>query len=151
MPSIVYETIDRKDIQLIRPLWNDLRLFTRDTTTHFKEHYENLDFDERMARLDREGTRARIDIARDGESDAIVGYSLGTVNAEGTGELASFYVDEGHRRMGIGTALLERTLGWIEEQSPRETMILTAFENRDALSLYGRFGFFPHLVTLNRK
>lgn len=151
MPHIVYQTIDRKEIQRIRPLWDDLRVFTREMTTHFKEHYASLDFDERMARLDREGTRVRIDIARTGERGAIVGYALGTVNAEGVGEIASFWVDAGYRRMGIGRALLERTLDWLDAQDTGEVMILTAFENRDALSIYERFGFFTHLVLLHRK
>jgi GNAT superfamily N-acetyltransferase len=151
MPSIAYETIEREDIELIRPLWDDLREFTGEMTTHFAKHYANLDFDERMARLDREGTRVRIDIARDRERDAIVGYALGTVNAEGVGELASFWVAEDFRRMGIGGTLLDRNLDWMGAQDTSEVMILTAFENRNALSIYERFGFFPHLVLLHRK
>jgi ribosomal protein S18 acetylase RimI-like enzyme len=151
MSTIIYETFARDEIYLVRSLWERLRLFTRDTTTHFEQYYEELDFEERIAKLDKPGTEARIDVARDERSGAIVGYSIASVNADRLGELDSFYVDERFRGRGIGEGLLERSLGWMERQDPRDCVILTAYENDAVLPLYARFGFYPRLVMLYRK
>jgi GNAT superfamily N-acetyltransferase len=151
MPGIVYGVLDRSEIQLIRPLWDQLRLLTREMTTHFKEYYEKLDFDERTEKFFRDGMRVCVEVARDGEGGEVVGYAIGSVDAEQNGEIDSFYVDERYRRRGIGARLLERILAWMTEQEPVQCAILTAYENREVLPLYEKLGFYPKLVMLNRK
>jgi ribosomal protein S18 acetylase RimI-like enzyme len=117
-------------------------------TTHFATYYENLDFEERIRKLSRPGVRADIQIAVDGASGRIAGYALASVDLEGTGELDSFFVLEEFRRLGIGEQLLARSIAWMKRQGAREMTILTAYENREALDLYARLGFYPRLIQL---
>jgi GNAT superfamily N-acetyltransferase len=148
MPAIVYDTLPLEEIHQVRPLWEGLRIFTREITTHFKTYYQNLDFDERIRKFFKPGMRVQIDIAVDSASGRIAGYALASIDPAGTGELDSFFVLQDYRRLGIGEQLLVRSIGWMKQQGPKEMMILTAFENREVLALYERLGFFPRLIQL---
>jgi len=151
MESIVYQALGQDEIGRIRPLWDRLRLLTREMTTHFKQYYEELAFDVRMAKLARPGTRSRVEVARDGRDGPIMGYAIGSISADGVGEIDSFYVDERFRRRGIGARLLERITAWLNEQGVEQIVVFTAYENREVLALYERFGLYPRLIQLNRK
>jgi len=150
-PNFVYEAIELDEIELIRPLWDELRLFTRDMSTHFTRYYEDLDWNERIEKFSDPAVQTRIDVAREGEGGRVVGYALASVSSERVAELGSFYVDAGFRHRGIGERLLEGVVEWMVDQDPKECVILTAYENEAVLPLYERFGFFPRLVMLNRK
>ena len=151
MTAIAYDNPPLEEIHQIRPLWDELRIYTRDINTHFKSYYENLDFEERIQKFSQPGVRANIDVAIDRASGRIVGYALASVDAEQMGELDSFYVLEEFRRMGIGDELLTRAIAWMKRQKPRQMMILTAVQNREVLALYARHGFYPRLIMLNHE
>jgi GNAT superfamily N-acetyltransferase len=149
--SIVYQILDRDEIHQIRPLWDELRIFTRDMTSHFAAYYEQLDFEERIQKFFQPGIQVRIDVAVADPGGRIVGYAIASIDRQGAGELDSFFVHESFRQLGIGKNLLERSVGWMKSRGSTGIRIMTAFENREALALYERLGFFPHLIELNNK
>jgi ribosomal protein S18 acetylase RimI-like enzyme len=151
MSEVVFETLESEQKEAIRPLWDELRRLTRDMSTHFARHYEELDWNESVQKFVDPAVETRIDVARDGEGGRIVGYVIGSVDRARVAEVDSFYVAEPYRGRGIGRQLLERSVSWIMERCPGECRIFTAYENRAALRLYERLGFYPRLVLLNKK
>ena len=73
----------------------------------------------------------------DGEVVAVATYAVRGRRAE----LAAIAVDGGHRRRGIGRALIEAVVTAATEQGAAELWLVTTNDNLDALRLYQRRRF----------
>jgi GNAT superfamily N-acetyltransferase len=91
-----------------------------------------------------EPSRARIYVARDGEQViAMAALHFTTSTAEG-GKVAWFedcIVRPGHRRKGIGKALLEFVVAQARAEGALRVMLLTDRDNERAQALYRKSGF----------
>ena len=72
--------------------------------------------------------------------EGVVGYAVLTVQA-GDNELANLAVDPGHRRRGIGSALLRGCLEILQERGARWVFLAVRASNEVAVGLYEAFGF----------
>lgn len=96
-------------------------------------------FDEmslREARTATPSSRFRVAIA-----DRVpVGYAV-TGKAGNRGYLQRLAVDPDHEGEGLGTALVNDSLGWLHERGVRVVMVNTQERNQRALALYEHLGF----------
>lgn len=59
----------------------------------------------------------------------------------GDGELKRLYLLKGEQNGGVGRALFEQALAWLERDGPRPLWISVWSENLGAQRFYGRYGF----------
>ena len=92
----------------------------------------------------------RIDLARDPETGRHVGYCVSSLSEEMAGEIESIYIEAGYRSRGIGTALMERTLTWLDAGGSVRNRVSVADGNEGAFGFYRKFGFSPRLTVLEQ-
>jgi GNAT superfamily N-acetyltransferase len=112
-----------------------------------QEHELEPDPDKQRRALEiilRDASRARIYVARGGRQVvAMAALHFTTSTAEG-GKVAWFedcIVRPGHRRMGIGKALLEHVIAQARAEGALRVMLLTDGDNESAQALYRKSGF----------
>jgi len=60
-------------------------------------------------------------------------------------------VDEGGRRSGVATALIEAAIGWLREQRAPRVVLWTAEKNDGAQQLFTRMGFRRTMIEMTRE
>jgi ribosomal protein S18 acetylase RimI-like enzyme len=65
-------------------------------------------------------------------------------------ELTELYVDEGHRRYGVGRALIAHVERLAREAGARQLLILTDFNNHVAQSIYRSMGYEDYDIALTK-
>jgi ribosomal protein S18 acetylase RimI-like enzyme len=146
-----YETHDKDELDLVRPLWEKLNRFHADKSRHFKKFFEENSFDKRAEKFLRPHMRVRIDTAVDTNTGEIIGYSLCTVSDFKEGEIHSIFVEEEHRGRGIGHHLASRQLLWLEEEGAENVSTTAIVGNEEAFAFYEKFGLLPASTVLIRR
>lgn len=92
---------------------------------------------------------------RDG---AVVGYVFGGIEGFDymalrgpAGVLYDLVVDAGHRREGVGSALLEAAFADLKTRGAPRVLLSTAYKNHEAQSLFERVGFRPTMIEMTRE
>ncbi len=98
---------------------------------------------QRLAELDGEDLAAFLALAGNEEAAGIgiVRVRPSLWEAAGEAYIAELYVRPGHRRRGLGAALLEAMLGFARERDCHWIELGTDEPDHDAHRLYRRFGF----------
>lgn len=74
--------------------------------------------------------------------DELVGYAgLSAPAGAGQGDIQTIAVDATHRRLGIGTVLMQQLLGAARARGAREVFLEVRADNPGAEALYERHGF----------
>ncbi|MBD3165524.1 GNAT family N-acetyltransferase [bacterium] len=147
MPSqhstIVYRHGGRELLDMIQPLWEELRGFHAELNPVFGPRILRRTFEERKQELlDKcEGGDLGIEIALDAKEGAPVGFLISTVNRRKEGELDFIYVLEMYRNQGIGGVLFKRGLEWLQRRDAHPIRLKVLQGNERVMSLYRRFGF----------
>jgi diamine N-acetyltransferase len=153
MAKIEYKETNEKGLDLIAPLWRKLRDHHKARALEvFSEHYEKMTFDLRKKQLlekSRDGA-IRIDLARDRNTGALIGYCVSTISEKGQGEIDSIYIEEGYRRCGIGDNLMKKALKWMEEHSVKGKMLEVASGNEEVFTFYSQYDFYPRSIILRQ-
>jgi len=149
--KIDYVILDKKSVNLIKPLWEKLNKHHENESIHFKEKYLKFTFDQRMDKLFCKNNLEdiRIEIAR--LNDVAVGYCISSTLKDGSGEIESIYIEPEFRGYRIGEDLINSSLNWMESRSVNMKKIVVSGGNEDALSFYKKFGFFTEYITLRQK
>ena len=138
-------------IELTEPLWQKQKAYHIEIDHISPDVYVGISFEKRMEEI-REKAKSLITVlAEDVGDGGLVGYSLGTVNEKGLGEIDSIFVEEEYRGQGIGTTLIKETLAWMDENNARKIKMHVLDVNQSAYSLYRTFGFEARLVEMIRK
>lgn len=151
--AITFRATDISEIDLIRPLWEQLNEHHRRNAREFKDRYAEFSFEERKAYF-IEITRAgllRIDLAVDPVSQKTVGYCIVSLSNDRTGEIESIYIRDGYRSQGIGSRLMDRALAWFKERGSGGNQVSVAAGNEAVFAFYRRFNFFPRKTVLEQK
>lgn len=138
-------------MDLIEPLWLQLRQMHRARSTYFKGTLGAKTFQERRDELleKASGGLLRVDLARD-DDGRVIAYCVSSIDQNLRGEVDSIFVTIEHRRMGIGTRLMDGSMRWMDGLGVR-TRVLTAIVGNEAIhQFYVRFGFLPKHVLLER-
>jgi len=117
--TIIYKKGNEELLDIIKPLWEKLNEEHRRLSVHFSDEFLSNTFDKRKAGL-LELTKTetiRIDLAKDSATNQYIGYCVSTVNQQKVGEVASLYVEENYRGLGIGHTLMKKSLFWMEHLS----------------------------------
>ncbi len=149
MGTIDITGVPLSEIEIIRPLWEKLRLHHLRRAQDFSGYYETFTFERRIHKFLDEGIDINIEVARDG--GIVIGYCISTIDRCGRGEVDSLFIEEKYRREGIGTDFMRRAIDWIDGQGATEIAIVVAAGNEEALPFYRRYGFSPAYTTLKLK
>lgn len=148
---VIYDVMTEEGLDLIGPLWLELRQMHRVRSTHFKSVLGSRSFEERREELLEKaaGGLMRVELARE-EDGRVVGYCVSSLGADMTGEVDSIFVTAAYRGMGIGTALMEQALRWMENLGAKRKVVMAIVGNEEAHAFYARFGFLPKSVMLEQ-
>lgn len=149
--SVLHEVITEEGLDLIGPLWLELRQMHRARSTHFRSALGSKSFEERRDELLEKaaGGLMRVELARE-DDGRVVGYCVSSVGPDMTGEVDSIFVTAAYRNMGIGTALMEGALRWMEGLGAKRKVLLAIVGNEEVHTFYARFGFLPKSVLLEQ-
>jgi diamine N-acetyltransferase len=152
MKVVEYRTTGIHEIDCIRPLWERLNNLHRERTPHFKPYYERMSFEERKRdfRKIHQAGFLQLELARDPATAMDVGYCICSISAENTGNVESIFVEASYRSRGIGTALVNQGLAWMDSQGVWQKRLSVAAGNESSLLFYARFGFFPRMTVLEQ-
>ena len=116
-----------------------------------KDHHSSIDqefydlstptFELRMKGLKEKGTDILVDIVREKVSDLQIGYCFSIIDKMNMGEIESLFIREEFRRSGLGTALVERAISWMDEHRVVAKKLSVRSGNREAIDFYRSFGF----------
>jgi ribosomal protein S18 acetylase RimI-like enzyme len=153
MHAVAYRTTGIDEIDLIRPLWEQLNQYHHTRATHFRKHYERMTFGDRKLHFQDIATAGNLclDLAADPATGTCVGYCVSSLSAEKTGEVESLFVEEAYRSAGVGTALVARGLAWMDSCGAVRKRVSVGNGNEAAWAFYRKFGFFPRMTILEQK
>jgi diamine N-acetyltransferase len=152
MHAVAYRTTGIDEIDLIRPLWEQLNEHHRAKASCFRNRYEQMTFADRRAYFTglHKAGQVRLDLAMDSGTGTCVGYCVSSVSAEKTGEVESLFVEREFRSSGIGTALVTRGLAWMDSLGIVRKRVSVGEGNEEAWAFYRKFGFFPRMTVLEQ-
>jgi GNAT superfamily N-acetyltransferase len=153
MHPVVYRTAGISEIELIRPLWEQLNEYPHAQAIHFRTHYEKMTFEDRKLHFGHihETGQLRLDLAADSATGKYVGYCVSSLSAENAGEIESLLVDAAYRSAGIGTVLVTRGLAWMDSWGAVRKRVSVGNGNEAPWTFYRKFGFYPRMTVLEQK
>lgn len=148
--KINIERISINDINLIKPLWEDLNHLHKQKSKYFSKYYSQFSFEERKEKLIKSpDTQFFIQIAKD--KNKLIGYCISTVYNKEFGEIDSIYIEKNYRNKKIGDQFIKSSLEWFDLKEIRFKKILVAYGNETVLPFYEKYGFFPRVLILEQK
>ena len=149
--NVRYEVMTEEGLDLIGPLWLELRQMHRARSVNFKAELGSVSFERRRDQLLEKaaGGLMRVELARDEDGRAI-GYCVSSIGPDMTGEVDSIFVTVAYRQMGIGTALMNSALQWMDGLGTVRKVLLAIVGNEEVHSFYARFGFLPKSTLLEQ-
>lgn len=141
-----YKDITQNEIAELKSLWEGNRIFHQHLSKYFSADYEGLIFEQRMNALFEYAEKVKITVAKD-ETAVPVGYCLSIIHGN-TGEVATLYIDEQHRKKGIAKKLLSQHLDWLKGQLCKDIFVHVLSVNEHAIRLYEDMGFEQDLLKM---
>ena len=136
----------------IKGLWEALNSHHLGLSTNFKQHYQDMPFEQRQADLLKKAAlgKMRVDLALNEESTRNVGYCVSSDSAEKIGEIDSIFVDAAYRDQGIGDALMKKALCWMEKENAVAKIVEVAVGNEEAFGFNAKYDFLPRKTVLKQ-
>jgi ribosomal protein S18 acetylase RimI-like enzyme len=133
---------DIKEIELIKPLWEQLNLLHFEKSVNFKFKYEKFTFEDRIKAIYVKAGRGiiKIDMILDNDTNNYIGYCLCSIE-DNIGEIESIYVEKQYRKLHLGGKLMESALNWFSAKGIANIQISVVYSNDEALPFYQRYGF----------
>ena len=152
MLIVTYASGNKRLINRIKPLWEELNKQHLNLSPYFKEYYSALRFEDRKRVILQNalGGEVRVDLASDASSH-LIGYCVSSIDKLLIGEIDSIFVNRTYRRQGIGKALMEKALAWLDGKGAKKKIVSVAVGNEQVYGFYTHFGFFPRLIMLEQK
>lgn len=135
------------EIDLIKPLWEELRDHQSLKSIDFRDDLKNKTWEKRKKDLINENKRLKILLAKDIE---YIGYCIASITNESKGEIDSLFINSNYRERGIGSEFMNRTLKWFEESGITDIYVSVVVGNEEVLGFYNKFGFKPRSIYLKR-
>ena len=148
--KINYIEGDEALLDKIKSLWEALNRHHLGLSENFKQYYLDMSFQKRKADWLKKAElgEMHVGIAVDKVSGQNVGYCVSSVTLEKTGEIKSIFVAEAFRGRGIGDALMQKALIWLEQNGAVEKIVEVAAGNERVWGFYVRYGFLPRKTML---
>jgi GNAT superfamily N-acetyltransferase len=141
---------DQRDLDLVGPLWEKLNEHHRAHSPHHARYFARMTFDLRKKELLEKSSNGtmRIDLAKDGNTEAIVGYCISTVSEKKQGEIESIFIEKDYRLHGIGDNFMKKALAWMDCRAVTKRVIAVVIGNEEAFTFYSRHNFYPRVTIL---
>ncbi|MFW5656567.1 MAG: GNAT family N-acetyltransferase [Bacteroidota bacterium] len=154
MNEIAIHIAGLTEIDSVQPLWEELNKQHAGQSTHFKNRFKKMTWEQRKSRLLKKADDLILVYATLKNSDKLIGYCIATteINSdEIQGEIDSILIEEAYRGSGIGKKLFEKSLEWLENKGVDSPKLLVAVGNESVLDYYKNFGFYPlHIIMQKR-
>lgn len=150
MNTIEYREICPSEIDLIKPLWEELIRHHMDISVNFKNSFKTRTFEDRKKYLLADSRRLKVLGAEDIYIKKTVGYCISSINGE-EGKIDSLFVKDQYRGKNIGQELMNRSLDWLYQNEIENITIGVLYENERALQFYEKFNFVPMTYTLKKR
>ena len=150
MNEIEFKVGGAELLDIIAPLWVKLNTHHADISPCFSDHFRSNLFGRRKLKLIEKSTtgKLRIEMAVAKENDILIGFSIGSISMENTGEVDSIFVEKSFRKQGIADHLMKHALNWMDRQGVIQKRIVVTTGNESVFPFYERYGFFPRISTL---
>ena len=134
MMSVVIVEKGINDIELIKPLWEQLNELHYQKSVNFKKRFETYSFEKRMAGIIKKAERGiiKLDILFDDEKNKYAGYCLSSIE-DWQVEIESIFIEKEYRKSGQGGRLMESALKWFKYRNICDIKINVVYNNSDAL------------------
>ncbi|MBW9159440.1 MULTISPECIES: GNAT family N-acetyltransferase [Clostridium] len=142
---------DITEIELIKPLWEQLNSIHHAKSIYFKSKYKNHTFDKRMESIYKKAQKGimKLDILLDNGTGNYIGYCLSSIE-DNLGEIESIYIENQYRKFRLGDKLMKNALTWFESNKITNIEINVVYANDEALPFYERYGFHVGNYILKR-
>lgn len=162
--NINYEIISDDNISCIKDLCNELMAYQKSKAYIHPEWFDNMCFETRMIPSVKSAKTNFMIVAK--YNDTIVGYAYSNISRKTTysggfatlkpinffdfdsvkgdyvGCLSQFYIKQDYRNTGIGTALFNKSIDWLNSfESINDLFIFVSNGNDNALKFYENKGF----------
>jgi ribosomal protein S18 acetylase RimI-like enzyme len=136
----------------IAPLWEKLNQLHASQDSPFAGQYQSQTFAHRKAELLAKAAVAplRLVVARDARNARLLGYCVSTAQTGGTGEVESLFLDSECRGKGLGEALIQDALLWMDSIGVSKKKIAVYAGNEQVLGFYSKFGFQTRYLILEK-
>lgn len=141
------------DLDLIKPLWEKLNNIHENLSPDFKERFGKMNWETRKNKLLLKSCKIMFDYVIEVESQSIIGYCVCSIekNNEKTGEIDSVFIEENHRKSGVGAKLMDNAINWLIQEKTEIQKLIVGVGNEDVLDFYKQFDFYPLHIVLQRK
>ncbi len=147
--SIELVDIQKKDIFLIKPLWEKLNKMHYDDSVYFKEHYSSFTFEERIeSLLEKNDNDIKITILKHNEE--IKGYCISTINNK-NGEIDSIYLEKELQGSGFGKKIVNQHIKWLKENNCKKIRVAVSYGHNAVIEFYHKLGFYERMIYLELK
>ena len=142
---------DITEINLIKPLWEQLNSIHFDKSVYFKSKYENFSFEKRLESIYRKAQDGiiKVDLLLDKNTENYIGYCLSSIESN-LGEIESLFIEKDYRKFKLGDKLMENALNWFKSNSIKNIQINVVYANDEVLPFYERYGFHVGSYILKR-
>lgn len=151
MAGVLLRDIRPKEIDCIRPLWEELNEHHRQRSVHFADFYRQYAWEVRRSELLKKADGGSLFIIMAQGPSGPVAYCIASIGPDGAGEIDSMYVAGDFRGKGTGSRLVETALEWFDRNNAEPVTVAVAQGNEDAFPFYARFGLFPRKTVLQKK
>ncbi|MCL2073495.1 MAG: GNAT family N-acetyltransferase [Marinilabiliaceae bacterium] len=142
-----------ENIDLIKPLWEELNQIHYNLSLHFKDRYQNMTWDKRKRTLLEKSNDMLFEYVVDTNDNNLIGYCISTIekHEEKTGEIDSIYIGEKYRKSGVGKRLIENAVSWFNSNNIETQKLMVAVGNEQVLNFYDKFNFYPAHIILKKR
>jgi len=144
--KISIEILPTEQIDLIQPLWENLRRYLQERSIHFTNHMQRLSFEKRkMGLLEKEALHLLL--AKNNATP--VGYCVSAIE-DGEGMIESLFVSSQFRKWGIGETLIRDSIKWLEDEGVQSISLNVSSGNEQVMAFYRKWGFEVNLYKLTK-
>jgi len=151
MQAITYKRLTTTELVSIKLLWKELNQIHLTDSVYFKEHYTHFSFEERIENWLRLPEKDVLVLVVETEELLPIGYCISTIEANLKGEIDSLFVHAAFRKKGIGKALVEKSMEWLQTNQCKPIRLTVSYGHESVLGFYQQLGFYPRLTTLEWK
>jgi GNAT superfamily N-acetyltransferase len=153
MSTIEYSEGGTELLDIVGPLWKKLTVHHAGISACFGDEFRSMSFVDRKADLLEKGSIGTLHIvlAKATRPEQYVGYGIGAVTPQKTGEIESLFVEDDFRGRKIGSELVGRLVDWMDKEKVVSKSVPVAVGNEEAYNFYKQWGFYPRVTTLVQK
>jgi len=135
--NITLEILEEEQLDLLKPLWEQLRDYHQKHSIHFADRFKVFTFETRKEGLLKKEALYLL-VAKKGTS--FIGYCISSID-ENEGNIESLYLKPYFRKAGIGKRLFLESMKWLESKGVDSISVTVAAGNEPVLEFYRHYGF----------